>query len=81
MVLITPISATPLAWLARGEQHSISPSHNYDRLEEGMVFVLHTQWLEPLTAGSNVGDFYLVTPNGFENLSCHTPLATHRVPA
>ena len=24
-------------------------SHNYDRLEEGMVFVLHAQWLEPLS--------------------------------
>lgn len=56
-------------------------SHNYDRLEEGMVFVLHAQWLEPLSAGANLGDFYVVTSDGFENLSCHTPLATHRIPA
>jgi Xaa-Pro aminopeptidase len=54
-------------------------SHNYDLLEEGMVFVLHTQWLEPLEAGCNVGDFYLVTKDGYENLSCHTPLEAHRV--
>lgn len=56
-------------------------SHNHDRLEEGMVFVLHTQWLEPLSAGCNVGDCYVVTADGFENLSCHTPLETHRVAA
>lgn len=54
-------------------------SHNYDRLEEGMVFVLHAQWLEPLSAGANLGDFYVVTCDGFENLSRHTPLATHRI--
>lgn len=56
-------------------------SHNYDRLEEGMIFVLHTQWLEPLAAGANVGDLYAVTSDGFENLSRHTPLETHRVEA
>lgn len=54
-------------------------SHNFDRLEEGMVFVLHTQWLEAQSAGCNVGDLYLVTADGFENLSRHTPLETHRV--
>ncbi|WP_293864663.1 Xaa-Pro peptidase family protein [uncultured Alsobacter sp.] len=54
-------------------------SHNYDRLEEGMVFVLHTQWVEPLVAGCNVGDLYVVTKDGFENLSRHTPLDLHRV--
>ena len=41
-----------------------------------MVFVLHTQWLEPLSAGCNIGDRYLVTADGFENLSRHTPLET-----
>ena len=46
-------------------------SNNYDRLEEGMIFVLHTQWLEPQSAGCNVGDMYLVTADGFENLSYH----------
>ncbi len=56
-------------------------SHNYDRLEEGMVFVLHTQWMEPLSAGCNVGDCYVVTADGFENMTRHTPLETFRVPA
>jgi Xaa-Pro aminopeptidase len=56
-------------------------SHNYDRLEPGMTFVLHMQWLEPLVAGCNVGDCYLVTETGGENLSCHTPVELHRVPA
>lgn len=54
-------------------------SNNHDRLEEGMTFVLHSQWLQPEVAGCNVGDCYLVTPTGGENLSCHTPLAPHRV--
>ncbi len=54
-------------------------SHNYDRLEEGMVFVLHAQWLEAQSAGCNVGDLYVVTSDGFENLSRHTPLETFRV--
>ena len=62
-----------------GNSFNVS-SHNYDRLEEGMVFVLHTQWLEPLVAGANVGDCYVVTKDGFENLSRHTPLETHRIP-
>ena len=56
-------------------------SNNHDRLEEGMTFVLHSQWLEPEEAGANVGDCYLVTDDGAENLSCHTPLTPHRVPA
>jgi Xaa-Pro aminopeptidase len=54
-------------------------SHNFDRLEEGMVFVLHTQWLEAQSAGCNVGDLYVVTSDGFENLSRETPLETYRV--
>lgn len=54
-------------------------SHNEDRMEEGMVFVLHTQWVEPLVAGCNVGDLYVVTADGFENLSRNTPLDLHRV--
>ncbi|MGK6311484.1 M24 family metallopeptidase [Neorhizobium sp. DT-125] len=56
-------------------------SNNHDKLEEGMTFVLHSQWLEPEVAGCNVGDCYLVTATGAENLSCHTPLAPHRVKA
>ncbi|MBB3984193.1 Xaa-Pro aminopeptidase [Sagittula marina] len=56
-------------------------SNNHDALEEGMTFVLHSQWLDPLTAGANIGDCYLVTETGAENLSCHVPLGVHRVPA
>jgi len=56
-------------------------SHNHDRLEAGMVFVLHAQWLEPQVAGCNVGDCYVVTADGFENLSRHTPLEAFRVAA
>ncbi|MHA6729186.1 M24 family metallopeptidase [Devosia sp. A369] len=54
-------------------------SNNHDRLEEGMTFVLHSQWLEPEVAGCNVGDCYLVTETGAENLSANTPLEPHRV--
>ncbi|MHB8691688.1 MAG: M24 family metallopeptidase [Solirubrobacteraceae bacterium] len=56
-------------------------SHNTDRAEPGMVFVLHAQWLDPLSSGANIGDCYLVTELGYEKLSCHTPLETFRVPA
>ena len=42
----------------RAERFNVA-SHNYDRLEEGMVFVLHTQWLEAQSAGCNIGDLYL----------------------
>jgi len=54
-------------------------SNNHDVLEEGMTFVLHSQWLEPEVAGANIGDCYLVTETGAENLSCHVPLDTHRI--
>lgn len=67
--------------MAGGQNAYNITSNNYDRLEEGMIFVLHTQWLEPQSAGCNVGDMYLVTADGFENLSRHTLLDTHRVPA
>ena len=67
--------------MAGGQNAYNISSHNYDRLEEGMIFVLHTQWLEPMSAGCNIGDLYLVTADGFENLSRHTPLETHRVAA
>lgn len=65
--------------MAGGSNSFNVSSHNYDRFEEGMVFVLHTQWLEAQSAGCNVGDLYVVTSDGFENLSRHTPLETHRV--
>ena len=61
-------------------QYNVS-SHNTDRMEAGMVFVLHAQWLDPLVAGCNVGDLYVVTHDGAENLSCHTPLEPFRIPA
>ncbi|MBT9386117.1 Xaa-Pro peptidase family protein [Pseudooceanicola sp. CBS1P-1] len=67
--------------MAGGQNAFNISSHNYDKLEEGMVFVLHTQWLEPQSAGCNIGDMYVVTADGFENLSRHTPLETYRVPA
>lgn len=67
--------------MAGGQNAFNISSHNYDRLEEGMVFVMHTQWLEPMSAGCNIGDMYVVTKDGFENLSLHTPLETYRVPA
>lgn len=56
-------------------------SNNYDRLEEGMVFVLHPQWLEPLSAGCNIGDCYAITADGYEKLTSSTSAAPHRVPA
>jgi Xaa-Pro aminopeptidase len=56
-------------------------SNNHDILEEGMTFVLHSQWMEPQVAGANIGDCYLVTETGSENLSRHTPLDVHRVSA
>ena len=56
-------------------------SHNTEKAEPGMVFVLHAQWLDPLTSGANIGDCYLVTEDGYENLSCHSPLDAVRVPA
>jgi Xaa-Pro aminopeptidase len=44
-----------------------------------MVFVLHAQWLDPLSSGANIGDCYLVTEDGYEKLTCHSPLETFRV--
>jgi Xaa-Pro aminopeptidase len=56
-------------------------SHNTDRAEPGMAFVLHAQWLDPMSSGANIGDCYLVTETGYERLTCHSPLETFRVPA
>ncbi|MFE7707268.1 M24 family metallopeptidase [Streptomyces sp. NPDC057486] len=63
-----------------GPEYNVT-SHNTDIMQPGMVFVLHAQWLEPLVAGSNIGDLYLVTEDGYENLSHHTPLEPYRAPA
>lgn len=54
-------------------------SNNYDKLEEGMVFVLHPQWLEPLSAGCNIGNCYAITADGAENLSSRTSAVPYRV--
>jgi Xaa-Pro aminopeptidase len=56
-------------------------SANEDRLEPGMTMVIHPQWLEPLTAGCNIGNCVLITEDGAENLNCHTELEPFRVPA
>jgi Xaa-Pro aminopeptidase len=54
-------------------------SSNHDELEPGMMFVTHAQWLDPLQVGCNLGNALLVTDDGVENLSCHTPLEPFRV--
>ena len=54
-------------------------SSNHDELEPGMIFVTHAQWLDPLRVGCNLGNALLVTGDGVENLSCHTPLEPFRV--
>lgn len=56
-------------------------SSNHDELEPGMVFVAHAQWLDPMHVGCNLGNELLITDDGVENLSCHTPLEPHRVEA
>ena len=56
-------------------------STNRDVLEPGMTLVAHSQWLEPLKAGCNVGNCLLVTEDGVENLNAHTSLEPHRVHA
>ena len=70
--------------------HSVGPmggpkfnvaSHNTELLQAGMSFVLHAQWLDPLSDGANIGDMFLVTEDGYENLSRRTPLEAFRVPA
>ena len=55
-------------------------SHNTEVLKPGMVFVLHPQWTEPLVAGANIGNAYVVTEDGFENLTRMTPIETIRIP-
>ena len=70
--------------------HSVGPmggpkfnvtSHNTELLQPGMAFVLHAQWLDPLSDGANIGDMFLVTEDGYENLSRRTPLEAVRIPA
>lgn len=54
-------------------------SHNTERMLPGMAFVLHAQWLDPLSDGANIGDMFLVTDDGAENLSHHTSLDAFHV--
>lgn len=61
-----------------GPKYNVT-SHNTELMQPGMAFVLHAQWLDPLSDGANIGDLYLVTEDGYENLSCHTPLETFRI--
>lgn len=56
-------------------------SHNTDVCKPGMAFVLHPQWAEPNVAGANIGNCYVVTEDGYENLTCHTPFETIRIKA
>lgn len=63
-----------------GNPHELEvSSHNTDLLKPGMVFVLHPQWTEPMVAGANIGNTYVITEDGFENLSSHTPIETIRI--
>ncbi len=54
-------------------------SFNTDICRPGLAFVLHPQWLVPMECGANIGNCYVVTEDGFENLSCHTPIETVRI--
>ena len=63
-----------------GTSYNVS-SHNHDRLEEGMILGLKAQWIEPLSAGCNLGECYVVTADGFENMTRDTPIETFRVSA
>lgn len=56
-------------------------SHNTEICKPGMVFVLHPQWTEVMVAGANIGNCYVVTEDGYENLTCHTPIETIRIKA
>lgn len=63
-----------------GNPHELEvTSHNTEVCKPGMVFVLHPQWTESMVAGANIGNCYVVTEDGFENLSCHTPIETIRI--
>ena len=63
-----------------GNPHDLElTSHNTEECKPGLVFVVHPQWTEPMVAGANIGNCYVVTEDGFENLSCHTPYETIRI--
>lgn len=63
-----------------GNPHELEvTSHNTEVCKPGMVFVLHPQWTEPMVAGANIGNTYVVTEDGYENLSNHTPIETIRI--
>ncbi|WP_207662141.1 M24 family metallopeptidase [Clostridium sp. AM58-1XD] len=54
-------------------------SHNTEVCRPGLAFVLHPQWLVPMESGANIGNCYVVTEDGYENLTCHTPIETVRI--
>lgn len=56
-------------------------SHNTDICAPGLCFVIHPQWLVPMESGANIGNCYVVTEDGYENLTCHTPIETVRIKA
>ena len=56
-------------------------SNNYMKLEPGMIYVIHAQWLEPKLAGCNVGNLLLIREDGAENLSAHSSLEPYRIRA
>lgn len=60
--------------------HEDSRQSQLDGIDHGED-PLHAQWLDPLVAGANIGDCFVVNADGVENLRCHTPLEPHRVPA
>lgn len=54
-------------------------SYNTEICRPGAVFVIHPQWLAPMESGANIGNTYVVTAEGYENLNCHTPIETVRI--
>ena len=56
-------------------------SHNTEICRPGLTFVLHPQWVIPNEAGANIGNCYVITEDGYENLTCHTPIETVRIKA
>ena len=54
-------------------------SYNTEICRQGAVFVIHPQWLAPMESGANIGNTYVVTAEGYENLNCHTPIETVRI--
>ncbi|MFC2113115.1 M24 family metallopeptidase [Bacteroidota bacterium] len=54
-------------------------SSDNTRLKPDMIFSFHAQWFDPQKAGFNLGNLLLVTEDGIENLTCHTPVEPYRI--